>query len=131
IGTETPPGNCTVSHGFFFQAEDGIRDFHVTGVQTCALPIFSPAFGMIGTVIGLIKMLANLSDPDQIGSGLAVALITTFYGALLANLVFLPIANKLQAKTTQELLVRALVVEGILAIQAGDNPRIVEEKLQA
>src|SRR5690606_37445444 len=92
---------------------------------------FSPAFGMFGTVIGLIKMLANLSDPDQIGSGLAVALITTFYGALLANLVFLPIANKLQAKTTQELLVRALVVEGILAIQAGDNPRIVEEKLQA
>src|SRR5690606_39551326 len=85
IGTETPPGNCTVSHGFFFQAEDGIRDFHVTGVQTCALPIFSPAFGMIGTVIGLIKMLANLSDPDQIGSGLAVALITTFYGALLRS----------------------------------------------
>ncbi|OUM97413.1 MAG: flagellar motor protein MotP [Firmicutes bacterium ZCTH02-B6] len=92
---------------------------------------FAPAFGMLGTLVGLIRMLAYLENPDQIGSGLAVALITTFYGAVLANLVFLPIAGKLQVKSSQELLVKALVVEGILAIQAGDNPRIVEEKLRA
>lgn len=92
---------------------------------------FAPAFGMLGTLIGLIRMLAFLEDPDQIGSGLAVALITTFYGAILANLLCLPIANKLQVKSSQALLVKALIVEGILAIQAGDNPRIVEEKLRA
>lgn len=92
---------------------------------------FAPAFGMIGTLVGLIRMLAYLSDPNQIGSGLAVALITTFYGAILANLLFLPVAGKLQVKSAQELLVKALIVEGILAIQAGDNPRIVEEKLRA
>ncbi|HEY8416771.1 MAG TPA: flagellar motor protein [Limnochordales bacterium] len=111
---------------------DFVAERHAAGQRLFqTMGNFSPAFGMIGTLIGLIRMLANLTDPDQIGSGLAVALITTFYGAILANLVFLPIANKLQAKSAHELLVKALIVEGILAIQAGDNPRIVEEKLQA
>lgn len=92
---------------------------------------FAPAFGMLGTVIGLIQMLADLSTPETIGQGMAVALITTLYGALLANLVFLPIATKLRVRSEQESLIMQLMVEGILSIQAGENPRIVEEKLQA
>ncbi|MBO8141046.1 MAG: flagellar motor protein [Firmicutes bacterium] len=92
---------------------------------------YAPAFGMIGTLMGLIQMLAHLTNPDAIGSGLAVALLTTFYGALLANLVFNPIAGKLKIKSEQEVLVKQMMVEGILSIQAGENPRIVEEKLRA
>ncbi len=91
----------------------------------------SPAFGMIGTLIGLIAMLKNLQNPDAIGPGMAVALLTTFYGALLANLVFLPIAGKLKVKSAEEILLKEVMIEGILSIQAGDNPRIVEEKLKA
>lgn len=92
---------------------------------------FAPAFGMLGTVIGLIKMLVDLTDAESIGSGMALALITTLYGAVLANVVFLPIANKLQVKSEQEVLMMQVMVQGILSIQAGENPRIVEEKLQA
>lgn len=92
---------------------------------------FAPAFGMLGTVIGLIHMLADLTDADAIGSGMALALITTLYGALMANLVFLPIANKLRVRSEQEVLIMEVMVQGVLSIQAGENPRIVEEKLQA
>jgi chemotaxis protein MotA len=92
---------------------------------------FLPAFGMIGTLIGLIAMLANLDDPSTIGSGMAVALITTFYGALLANIVALPIAKKLGVRNQEEVLIRQVIVEGVLAIQNGENPRIVQEKLKA
>lgn len=92
---------------------------------------FAPAFGMLGTVVGLIQMLVNLSNSSALGKGMALALITTFYGAILANVVFLPIANKLAAKSEQEVLLMHLAVEGVLAIQAGENPRIVEEKLNA
>jgi chemotaxis protein MotA len=92
---------------------------------------YAPAFGMIGTLIGLITMLRSLEDPSQIGEGMATALITTFYGALLANLIFLPIAGKLRSKTQSEILVKEVIIEGILSIQSGDNPRIVEQKLKA
>lgn len=92
---------------------------------------FAPAFGMIGTLIGLIIMLQEINDPDSIGAGMAVALITTFYGSLLANLVFLPIAGKLRVKSANERLLKEIMIEGILSIRAGENPRIVEEKLQA
>ncbi len=95
------------------------------------LGIFFPAFGMIGTLIGLIAMLANLDDPSSIGSGMAVALLTTFYGALLANFVTLPIAKKLSVRSQEEVLMRQVIVEGVLAIQNGENPRIVQEKLKA
>lgn len=95
------------------------------------LGAYAPAFGMIGTLIGLIQMLADLTDSETIGSGMALALITTLYGALLANLVFLPIAAKLKEKSAQEQLIRDVMIEGILSIQAGENPRIVEEKLKA
>ncbi len=92
---------------------------------------YAPAFGMIGTLIGLISMLRSLEDPSQIGQGMAVALITTFYGAFAANLLFLPIAGKLKSRTRSEILLKEVVVEGILSIQSGDNPRIVEQKLKA
>jgi len=92
---------------------------------------FFPAFGMIGTLIGLIAMLANLDDPSSIGAGMAVALLTTFYGALLANFVALPIAKKLGIRSQEEVLMRQVIVEGVLSIQNGENPRIVQEKLKA
>ncbi len=91
----------------------------------------APAFGMIGTLIGLIQMLSQLDDPDQLGSGMAVALITTLYGALAANLFFIPLEEKLKLRTEEETLMKEVMIEGILSIQAGENPRIVEEKLKA
>lgn len=91
---------------------------------------YAPAFGMVGTLLGLIKMLANLGgDTASIASGMSIALITTFYGSVLANLLFLPIANNLDVKSKKEALVREMMLEGILSIQAGVNPRVVEEKL--
>lgn len=89
-----------------------------------------PAFGMLGTLIGLIQMLQNLSDPDALGPGMAVALVTTFYGSVLANMFAIPIGKKLTQNSGREVLARELMVEGILSIQAGENPRIVEEKLK-
>jgi chemotaxis protein MotA len=90
---------------------------------------YAPAFGMIGTLIGLIQMLANLTDSSAIASGMAKALITTFYGALLANLLFNPMSANLNLKSAKEAAFREMMLEGILAIQSGVNPRIVEEKL--
>lgn len=90
---------------------------------------FSPAFGMIGTLIGLINMLQKLENPKTVGPNMAVALITTFYGTVLANLVFQPLANKLKNRSRQELVIKEMIVEGLLSIQAGENPRIIEEKL--
>ncbi len=95
-----------------------------------AFGTFAPAFGMIGTLIGLVIMLQNMKDPSTIGPAMAVALITTFYGAVLANLIFLPLAGKLKERTKEEVKVREMIMEGILAIQSGDNPRLVEQKLK-
>lgn len=92
---------------------------------------YAPAFGMIGTLIGLVNMLKNLDDPSSIGPSMAVALLTTMYGSFLANLIFLPIANKLKIKSREETLEKEIMVEGLLSIQAGENPRIIEEKLKA
>lgn len=91
---------------------------------------FAPAFGMVGTLMGLIIMLGNMSDPSSIGSGMAVALITTLYGAVLSNGSFLPLAEKLGYISKQELIAREIAIRGILALQAGDNPRIIQQKLQ-
>ncbi len=88
-----------------------------------------PAFGMIGTLIGLIGMMANLEDISSVGKNMGVALITTFYGSILANLILIPIQKKLIDKHEDEMLVKEIMVEGILSIQAGDNPRILEQKL--
>ncbi|MCG8572530.1 MAG: motility protein A [Spirochaetes bacterium] len=91
----------------------------------------APAFGMIGTLYGLVAMLSSLGDPSQIGKGMAVALITTLYGAILANLIFVPVANKLSIRDKAETQEKEIILEGILSIQSGDNPRVVEEKLLA
>jgi len=91
----------------------------------------APAFGMLGTLVGLIQMLLKLNKPDEIGPGMAVALVTTFYGSVLANMVFLPIANKLKNRSAREIFVKEAVIEGVLSIQAGDNPRVVQEKLKS
>ena len=90
---------------------------------------YSPAFGMIGTLMGLVQMLSNLDDPSKIGGGMAVALITTFYGSVLANLVFLPIACKLQANSGTEVVIKEMIVEGVLAIQFGEHPNTIHRKL--
>jgi chemotaxis protein MotA len=92
---------------------------------------FAPTLGIIGTVMGLIHMLANLSDPAKMGPLIAGAFIATLYGVSSANLLFLPIGNKLKARSAEEVIIREVMVEGILSIQSGDNPRIVEEKLKA
>jgi len=91
---------------------------------------FAPAFGMIGTLIGLVIMLQNMSDPSKIGPAMAVALITTFYGAVMANLFAMPIAEKLALRSREEMLLKMVVIRGVMAIQSGDNPRIVEQKLK-
>ena len=91
---------------------------------------FAPAFGMIGTLVGLVQMLANMSDPSAIGSGMAVALLTTFYGAVIANVICLPLAAKLDLRAKEEALLRNLMVEGIVAIQSGEKPQLIKEKLK-
>ena len=91
----------------------------------------APAFGMIGTLIGLIAMLGDLQDPSLIGTGMATALLTTFYGSFLANMIFLPIAKNLEIQTANELKTNEMVIEGVLALQRGDNPRMIEQKLQS
>lgn len=90
---------------------------------------YAPAFGMIGTLVGLILMLGNMADVDALAKGMATALITTLYGSLLANILCLPIASKLKARHDEEFLCKQLVMEGVLAIQEGENPKFIEEKL--
>lgn len=109
-----------------------MEDRHKVGAGIFdAMGASAPAFGMIGTLIGLILMLKNLNDPSTLGPGMALALITTFYGSALANLIFIPIAGKLKLRSKEEILNRAIAIEGILSIQAGENPRIVSEKMKA
>lgn len=91
---------------------------------------YAPAFGMVGTLIGLIQMLNQLDDPSSIGPAMAVALITTLYGAILSNLVFLPLAGKISEISSKEMLHKQMVIEGIMDIQKGVNPRTIEEKLR-
>jgi chemotaxis protein MotA len=91
----------------------------------------APAFGMIGTLIGLVQMLQNLSDPAGLGKGMAVALITTFYGAFIANMVFIPLAGKLGIYSKAEVLSMEMTTEGVCAISRGDNPTVVREKMQS
>ena len=90
-----------------------------------------PAWGMIGTLIGLVLMLKNLSDPDSIGPAMATALITTYYGSVLANWLSAPVATKLGMFNDEEIQLKELMIEGLLSIQAGENPRVIEEKLKS
>ena len=91
---------------------------------------FAPAYGMIGTLMGLIMMLSNMSDPSSIGAGMAVALITTLYGAIMANVVFSPFAEKLGLLSRREMLGMEIAIRGVLAIQSGESPRAIQQKLQ-
>lgn len=91
-----------------------------------------PAWGMIGTLIGLINMLKNMgSDVSSVGPNMSTALVTTFYGSILSNWLCTPVANRLKAKNNEEIMMKDMMVEGILSIQAGENPRVIEEKLKA
>lgn len=90
----------------------------------------APAMGMIGTLIGLVAMLANMDDPKAIGPAMAVALLTTLYGAMLANAVCLPIADKLRLRAAEEHMIKSMIIDGLLAIQAGQNPRVIDSMLR-
>lgn len=110
---------------------EGVADRHALGksiFETAGK--YAPAFGMIGTLIGLVIMLQNMSDFEKIGSGMAVALLTTMYGAILANLICLPVADKLARRSQEEILLKQIVIRGVMSIQSGDNPRVVEQKLK-
>jgi chemotaxis protein MotA len=109
---------------------DAVAARHQNGKKVLEqLGRFAPAFGMIGTLMGLIIMLGQLEDPDALGPGMAVALITTLYGAVVANVFCLPFAEKLGFISKHELLSMEIVLRGIMGIQSGENPRVIEQKL--
>ena len=95
------------------------------------LGAMGPAWGMIGTLIGLVNMLYEMDDPSAIGPSMAVALITTLYGSLLANWICTPVASKLKTNNSGEIMMKEIMIEGLLSIQAGENPRVIEEKLKS
>ena len=105
---------------------------HTTGQNVFkGMGAAAPAFGMIGTLIGLVQMLANMADPQSIGPKMAVALLTTFYGAVLANVLFLPMAGKLKRLTEIEVVTNQIITEGIVGIQTGAAPTVLENKLKS
>ncbi|MHC4076097.1 MAG: motility protein A [Planctomycetota bacterium] len=109
-----------------------LQDRHSNGKKILEfMGAAAPAFGMIGTLIGLIQMLRNLDSPESIGAGMAVALLTTFYGAFAANLIFIPLAGKLGIYSQAETTAKEMITEGVCAIASGDNPTTVREKMQA
>lgn len=111
---------------------ESVIERHQTGASIfTSMGTYAPALGMVGTLIGLVQMLRTMNDPATIGSAMAVAIITTFYGAVLANMVFLPMSGKLRNRSSEEILLRHLIMNGILAIAQGDHPRIIEKKLQS
>lgn len=110
---------------------DQARRRHSVGSSIfAAMADVAPAMGMIGTLIGLVAMLANMDDPKAIGPAMAIALLTTLYGALLANAVFGPIADKLKLRADEEALVKSLIIDALLAIQNGQNPRVIDATLR-
>ena len=109
---------------------EALMDRHAAGKGMLdSIGKYAPAYGMIGTLLGLIFMLQSMDDPAAIGPGMAVALITTLYGAMLANLFAGPIGEKLAAKDAEEVMVKTIIVAGVMSIQSGDNPRVVQAKL--
>lgn len=90
-----------------------------------------PAWGMIGTLVGLVNMLQNMSDPSSIGPAMSVALLTTLYGSMIANWICAPVASKLKVNNEAEIMMKEIMIEGLLSIQAGENPRVIEEKLKS
>ena len=109
-----------------------LQERHGTGKKILEfMGAAAPAFGMIGTLIGLIQMLSNLSDPSGLGVGMATALVTTFYGAFASNLVFIPLAGKLGIYSKAETIIMEMITEGICAIAQGENPTVVRERMHA
>lgn len=109
-----------------------MEERHTTGIDILdGMGADGPAFGMIGTLIGLVQMLANMSDPSAIGPAMAVALLTTFYGSVIANVFTIPIANKLKQRSKAESTKMNIIVAGVLGIVAGENPRVIREKLDS
>ncbi len=109
-----------------------IQERHEKGADILvAMGTYAPALGMIGTLIGLVQMLQTMNDPSTIGPAMAVALLTTFYGAIIANIICMPMAGKLKNRSQTEILDKTLVAEGLRSILEGENPRIVEQKLHA
>lgn len=105
-------------------------DQHKIGIELLSsMGAYAPAFGMVGTLIGLVQMLANLDDPSTIGPKMAVAMITTFYGAVLANLFFIPMADKLKVRSEEEISNMNIIYEGVISIREGEHPRLMEDKL--
>ncbi len=108
------------------------EDRHKTKISFWdTLGAMGPAWGMIGTLIGLVNMLYEMDDPSKIGPSMAVALITTLYGSILANWICAPVAAKLKVNDAQEIMIKEIMIEGLLSIQAGENPRVIEEKLKS
>ncbi|MBU2621884.1 MAG: MotA/TolQ/ExbB proton channel family protein [Proteobacteria bacterium] len=111
---------------------DFIKSRHSLGAEIfTTMGSFGPAMGMIGTLIGLVQMLQSMDDPSKIGPSMAVALITTFYGTLLANIICLPIAGKLRTRSKEEMLSKEMIIQGIISLSNGENHRILEQKLKA
>jgi chemotaxis protein MotA len=109
-----------------------MEDRHAKGVEILeGMGADGPAFGMIGTLIGLVQMLQNMSDPSSIGPAMAVALLTTFYGSVIANVFTIPVAAKLKMRSKQESTKMNIIVAGVLGIVAGENPRVIREKLDS
>ena len=119
-----------IIHAILDNEIDNVKGRHKAGYEiVLTFGIFAPAFGMIGTLIGLVLMLQQMDDPSKIGPSMSIALITTFYGAVMSNLVFMPMAGKLKKKSADEILNLELSLEGVISIAAGDNPRVLEQKL--
>lgn len=111
---------------------DFIRDRHKLGADIfTTMGTYAPAMGMIGTLIGLVQMLQSMDDPSSIGPAMAVALLTTFYGSVLANIVCMPIAGKLRIRSKEEMLIKELTIQGVICLTNGENPRSLEQKLHA
>ncbi|MBW1960807.1 MAG: motility protein A [Deltaproteobacteria bacterium] len=109
-----------------------LRERHQLGAEIFStMGTFAPALGMIGTLIGLVQMLQSMDDPSAIGPAMAVALLTTFYGSVMANLVYMPIAGKLRTRSKEETLVKEMIIQGIISLTKGENPRILEQKMLA
>jgi len=109
---------------------DKLAERHTLGAEMLtAIGTYAPSMGMIGTLVGLVLMLQNMSDPSSIGPSMSIALLTTFYGALLANIIALPMSGKLKTRSKEELLIHEIILVGIQSLVAGENPRIMEQKL--
>ncbi len=109
---------------------DFLKERHQLGAEIfTTMGAFAPALGMIGTLIGLVQMLQSMDDPSAIGPAMAIALLTTFYGSILANLVCMPVAGKLRTRSKEEALTKEMIIQGVVGLTKGDNPRVLEQKL--